>query len=55
VAEKGVTEDSEGAWGIAEGAGDFLRRPGLDKASAQSFILALLGMERFEKEAVGFC
>src|SRR5271157_5490652 len=36
-----VTQDAEGAWGIAETVGDFCRRQLLHEINAQGFVLAL--------------
>jgi hypothetical protein len=38
-----IAEDAEGAWGVAEGAGDLLGRAGLEEIGAKGFVLALFG------------
>ena len=54
VANKAVAEHPEGAGGIAEGTRGLLGRASFDVVSAKGFILPLLGMARFEKEAAWF-
>jgi hypothetical protein len=54
IAAKGVTEDAEGAWGIAKAAGNLGQGQLVQEISAQSLILTLTGGGRFVEEAAAF-
>jgi hypothetical protein len=49
-----VTEDVKSAWGIAEVTRDIFGGLGLEKESAEGFVLALPGVVRLQKEAAKF-
>ena len=46
-----MTKNAEGAGGIAEGAGNLLRRALLNVIGAKSLVLAVPGIFRFQEEA----
>jgi hypothetical protein len=45
-----VTQDAEGAGGVAEAVGDFGRGELVDEEGTESFVLSLEGRERGQKE-----
>ena len=47
-----ITQDAEGAWGIAEAAGDVGGGLFLDEVSTEGFVLALHGELRGEEEVL---
>jgi hypothetical protein len=51
VAAKVVTEDVEGADGVAEVAGDLFWGPVIDKVSPKSLVDALFGVPGFEEKS----
>ena len=48
-----ITQDAEGAWGIAEAAGDVGGGLVLDEVSTEGFVLALHGELRGQEEVLG--
>jgi len=52
ITQETVAEDAEGAWGVAEGAGNLLGGAALEEIGAEGFVLALHGELRGEEEVL---
>ena len=50
-----MTKDAESACRVSEGAGDLLGGASVDVIGAESFVLAVFGLLRFQKEAARLC
>jgi len=50
-----VAEDAESTGRVTKGSGDLLRGAAIDIEGPESFVLALLGVLRFEEKGVRIC